>query len=150
MSTVIKAAAKFQKKKKKGKPIEEKVFYTSNYENSGDSPLAVCVSHPSDTPDTYTGARAEDLAPSAEMLEKYHGRDSKKGHAAYAQEYLALLGSRGLSASKIAARYPNGTIFICYDYDEAKDTSVCHRLILSELLSATGLANMTPMAVVKY
>lgn len=142
MQTVIRAAAKFH-----GKPEgHPKVYYISSYEESGREKQAVAISHASEIPDSYQGVRADDLAPSQEMLDKYHdAKDTKEKHKEYAQEYLALLGSRGLNPSAITDRYDNGTIFVCYDYEEGDD-SVCHRHILSELLVATGHAEIQPIS----
>ena len=153
MMTVIRAAAKFHSLVART-PREPKQFFTATYHTAdygdgvldGDNPMAVAVSHASGIPASWVGRRDPELAPSAEMLKKYHGRDDETGHAAYALEYLELLGSRGLNASAIAEKYPNGTIFVCYDYDEG-DTSICHRLILSELLNATGVADVAEMVV---
>ena len=142
MRTVIRAATRFHGKHKG----DSKVFYTSSYEASGRENQAVAISHESEIPDSYKGVRATELAPSQEMLDKYHGaKDTKEKHAEYAQQYLALLRSRELTPALITDKYENGTIFVCYDY-EAGDDSVCHRHILSELLAATGHAEVQPIS----
>jgi len=117
-----------------------KTFYTSNYETSGTNPKAVAISNEADIPADYTGVKFLDLSPTTEMLGEYH--DRAISHDEYAQQYAALLASRGLTPAKIADTFEDGTIFVCYDYEDG-DVSICHRVILSEILNAAEVANVT-------
>ena len=129
---------------------EKKTFYTSTYEFSGDDPLAVAVSNESEIPASYTGKRADNLAPSSALLEKYYRRkDTASSHASYATDFLAEL-AKDTTLASIAAEYPDGTIFVCYDYQHGhgdgtpdSDTSLCHRHILAEALNVSGAATVT-------
>jgi uncharacterized protein YeaO (DUF488 family) len=117
-----------------------KHFYTSNYDRFGADPKAVAISHPRDVPENYTGIKFADLAPTEDMLEEYH--DRKISHDEYAVQYGALLSSRGLHAAELAEKFDDGTIFLCFDYEDG-DISICHRVILAELLNDTGVASVT-------
>jgi uncharacterized protein YeaO (DUF488 family) len=121
-------------------------LYISNYATSGNSPLAVSISHPSDVPETFTGTRDELLAPSTELLTEYH--DGTLTNAEYAERYIALLGERGLTPSSISERFDDGTIFVCYDYEDGEasdgdadngDTKTCHRIFLAKWLNDNGV-----------
>lgn len=118
-----------------------KTFYTSNYERNGTNPSAIAISNPADVPADYTGARDDSLSPTDELLVAYH--DRKIGHDEYAASYLALLGERGYTPESVAEKFADGTIFICYDYEDGSasgddadngDLSICHRVFLSQWL----------------
>jgi uncharacterized protein YeaO (DUF488 family) len=112
-------------------------FSTSNYEKNSANPLAVAISHPRDVPAEYTGAKNADLAPTEAMLEEYHER--KVSHDEYAAEYVKLLGTRGITPQSLTEQYPDGAVFLCFDYEDG-DISICHRVILAEWLTAAGFA----------
>jgi hypothetical protein len=130
-----------------------KTFYTSNYERSSTSPLAVSISNPADVPATYEGARDADLSPTDDLLERYHARDVS--HEGYAAAYIALLGERGITPQSIADKFEEGTIFVCYDYEDgasgsedadtgtADDLSICHRVFLSKWLNDSGVVTIS-------
>lgn len=117
-----------------------KTFYTSNYETSGSNPKAVAISNQADIPADYTGAKFLDLAPTTEMLAEYH--DRAISHDEYSVQYAALIASRGLTPASIADQFEDGTIFVCYDYEDG-DASICHRVILSEILNAAEVATVS-------
>lgn len=148
MLTAIRAASNLQKGTYSG---PKKVFYTSSYERSGDDPKAVAVSFDAYIPDSYSGTVGSDLAPTKEMLEIYQqpGKNEEDTrHSEYATAYLGALKERELDAASIAQKYEDGTIFICYDYNDAdqfQNDSVCHRIILSELLNKANVAMVTPI-----
>jgi hypothetical protein len=117
-----------------------KTFYTSNYEKNGTNPAAIAISEPSLVPSDYTGKLGASLAPTPELLEEYHAQ--KITHDIYAGHYKALLGLRGVSPETIIETVPDGSIFLCFDYEDG-DPSICHRFILSEWLNDSGLAKVT-------
>jgi hypothetical protein len=121
-------------------------FFTSNYTRNASNPSAVAISFSSDIPADYTGAVAAKLAPTGELLETYHDREID--HDAYEAAYIALLGERGVTPESLAAEFADGTIFICYDYEDGEsgdgdadngDTSICHRVFLAKWLSEAGV-----------
>jgi uncharacterized protein YeaO (DUF488 family) len=117
-----------------------KTFYTSNYEKNGTNPKAIAISEPSLVPSDYDGKRSESLAPTSELLEEYHAQ--KITHDVYAGHYKALLGSRNITPQTIVDSTPDGSVFLCFDYEDG-DPSICHRFILSEWLNESGLATVT-------
>ena len=117
-----------------------KTFYTSNYEKNGTNPLAVAISEPSYVPANYSGVTEPNLSPNKELLEEYH--DGKVNHDTYVIHFLALLGSRGITPESVVKQFEDGTVFLCFDYEDG-DESVCHRFILSDWLNASGLAEVS-------
>ena len=116
-----------------------KIFYTSNYEKNGTNPLAVAISEPSLVPDDYKGVRNAALSPTRELLEEYNSQNIT--HDVYVKHYTNLLIARGMTPEKIAANFSNGTIFLCFDYEDG-DPSICHRVILGEWLMEAGVATV--------
>ncbi len=116
-----------------------KTFYTSNYDRNGKNEAAVAISVPSLVPADYTGIRDANLAPSQELLDEYH--DKHIDHDTYTAHYTALLDSRGITPQSIVCQFNEGTVFICFDYEDG-DESICHRFILADWLNASGLASV--------
>lgn len=114
-----------------------KTFYISNYETSGDKEQAVAISHPTMVPLSYVGTTDDSLAPTIEMLNEYH--DRQIDHDTYERQYLDLLTERGLTLPIIVDKFEDETIFVCFDYEDG-DVSICHRNILADWISESGLA----------
>ena len=112
-----------------------KTFYTSNYDRNGTNPMAIAISEPSLVPDTYTGVRNEHLAPRKGALDDYHAGTMTE--AEYKAEYLAKI-----NLVTVADEFPDGTVFLCFDYEE-ESTLFCHRFFLSEALNNAGVATVT-------
>jgi hypothetical protein len=117
-----------------------KTYYTSNYDKQGTNALAIAISEPSLVPASYTGKLGASLAPTPELLEEYHNQ--KIDHDTYATHYKALLESRGVSPQNIVETIEDGSVFLCFDYEDG-DPSICHRVILGEWLTESGLATVS-------
>lgn len=114
-----------------------KTFHTSNYDRDGANPLAVAISYK--PPEDYAGAVDVSLAPTKALLDEYH--DDKITDDQYAKDYIALIESRGVTAQSVIDRYPEGTIFLCYDYKDGS-ANRCHRFILADYLMAGGAVDV--------
>lgn len=117
-----------------------KTYFTSNYERNGSNPKAVAISEPSLVPADYSGKLGPSLAPTPELLEEYHSQNID--HDTYAAHYKALLAERGVSPQNIVETIEDGSVFLCFDYEDG-DPSICHRVILGEWLIESGLAQVT-------
>ncbi len=120
-----------------------KTFHTSNYDKAGTNPLAVAISLSTLIPATYKGQICNTLAPDADLLKAYE--TGAHTDDAFKDLYLHALAGRGMLPAVIADLFADGTVFVCFDYEDGDgqggDNLKCHRSFLADYLKA--YANVT-------